>query len=86
MKEIHLLQELEMLAAELAIEVRYESMERRGGLCRYGGKVYLIIPDDLPIAQRIDVLVGALARQPIDTVFVRPDIRALLTSRNESRA
>ena len=85
MDDEDILRELESLAAELAIEVRYEPIEGTGGLCRYGGKHYLIMPIDLPRAQRIDVLVDALARQPTDEIFLRPDIRDLLESRNRKR-
>ena len=80
-----MLRELESLAAELAIEIRYEHIEGMGGLCRYGGKAYLIMPIDLPRAQRIDALLDALARQPTDEIFLRPDIRNLLESTNRTR-
>ena len=79
-----MLRELESLAAELAIEVRYEHIEGMGGLCRYGGKAHLIMPVDLPRTQRINSLVDALARQPTDEIFLRPDIRNLLESRNRT--
>ena len=85
MADIDMLQELESLAAELAIEVRYEHIKGTGGLCRYGGKTHLIMPVDLPKAQRINALINALARQPIDEIFLRPDIRDLLESRNKTR-
>ena len=85
MDDVDTLQELESLAAELAIEVRYEHIEGIGGLCRYGGKAYLIMPIDLPRVQRIDALVDALARQPTDEIFLRPDIRDLLEGGNRTR-
>ena len=85
MADIDMLRELESLAAELAIEVRYEHIKGMGGLCRYGGKTHLIMPVDLPKAQRINALMNALARQPIDEIFLRPDIRDLLESRNRTR-
>ena len=84
MDYVNMLRELESLAAELAIEVRYEHIEGMGGLCRYGGKAYLIMPIDLPRVQRIDALVDALARQPTDEIFLRPDVRNLLESRNKT--
>ena len=85
MDDVDTLRELESLAAELAIEVRYEHIEGMGGLCRYGGKAYLIMPIDLPRVQRIDALVDALARQPTDEIFLRPDIRDLLEGGNRTR-
>ena len=85
MDDVDMLQELESLAAELAIEIRYEHIEGMGGLCRYGGKAHLIMPVDLPRAQRINSLIDALARQPTDEIFLRPDVRNLLESRNKTR-
>jgi len=85
MDDMDMLRELEFLAAELAIEVRYEHIEGMGGLCRYGGKAHLILPVDLPKAQRINALIDTLARQPTDEIFLRPDIRDLLESRNRTR-
>ncbi len=84
MDDVDMLQELESLAADLAIEIRYEHIEGMGGLCRYGGKAHLIMPVDLPRAQRINSLIDALARQPTDEIFLRPDIRNLLESRNRT--
>ena len=85
MDDVDMLRELESLATELAIEVRYEHIEGMGGLCRYGGKTHLIMPVDLPRAQRINALINALARQPTDEIFLRPDIRDLLESSNRTR-
>ena len=84
MDDVDMLQELESLAAELAIEIRYEHIEGMGGLCRYGGKTHLIMPVDLPRAQRVNALIDALALQPTDEIFLRPDIRYLLESRNRT--
>ena len=73
-----LLQELETLAAELAIEVRYDDFEGRGGLCRYGGRSYLIVNHELDTAARVHLLCRELSRLPLDldAVFIRPQVRA----------
>ena len=84
MNDVDMLRELESSAAELAIEVRYEHIQGMGGLCRYGGKTYLIMPIDLPKAQRIDALVDVLTRQPTDGIFLRPYIRDLLEGGNRT--
>ena len=75
MDESILLQELETVAEELGIEVRYDALEGRGGLCRYGGKTYLIASEDLNIGERVNLFCRALARLPLDTVFIRPQVR-----------
>ena len=76
MDESILLQELETLAEELGVEVRYDAFEGRGGLCRYGGKTYLILSDELDVGERVNVFCRALARLPLDAVFIRPQVRA----------
>ena len=75
MDESILLQELETLAEELSVEVRYEAFEGRGGLCRYGGKTYLILNDELDVGERVNLFCHALARLPLDAVFIRPQVR-----------
>ena len=66
MEESILLQELETLAEALRIEVRYDAFEGRGGLCRYGGKTYLILNDELAVGERVEAFCRALARLPLD--------------------
>ena len=75
MDESILLQELETVAEELGIEVRYDALEGRGGLCRYGGKTYLIASDELNLGEKINLFCRALARLPLDAVFIRPQVR-----------
>jgi hypothetical protein len=78
MNETTLLQELEALAEELEIEVRYDSFEGRGGLCRYGGKTCLIVNRELGIEERLNLFAHALSQLSLDTVFVRPQVREYL--------
>ena len=73
-----ILQDLESLATDLAIEIRYDALEGRGGLCKYGGKTYLIVNRSLSVQERIHLLSRALSRFPLDDVFLRPQVRELL--------
>ena len=73
-----ILQDLESLATDLAIEIRYDALEGRGGLCKYGGKTYLIVNRSLSVQERIHLLSRALSRFPLGDVFLRPQIRELL--------
>lgn len=75
-----MLQELESLAADLGVEMRYDDMEGRGGLCRYAGRTCLLVNHALSLPERVDVIGGALARLPLDDVFIRPQVRELLES------
>ena len=78
MNESILLQELESIAEELSVEVRYDAFEGRGGLCRYGGKTYLIVNDELNIGERVNLFCRALSRLSLDAVFIRPQVRELI--------
>jgi hypothetical protein len=78
MNQALLLQELETLAAQLGVELRYEELESQGGLCRYGGKLCLIASRHLPLAGRIHLLSRELGRLPLEGVFLRPSVRELL--------
>lgn len=75
MDESILLQELETLAEDLDIEVRYDDFEGRGGLCRYGGKSYLIVNRELDTSTRVHLLCRVFSRLPLDAVFIRPQVR-----------
>lgn len=85
MNETALLQELEALAEELSVEVRYDALEGAGGLCRYGGKTYLILSRELNNAEKLRVLARALSRLSLDAVFVRPQVREFIEA-NASNA
>ncbi len=75
-----ILQELETSASSLSVEIRYDDVETRGGLCRFGDgdNLLLVVNERLSPAQRVEVLVEAMASLPLDTVFVRPQIRDML--------
>ena len=83
MEDSIILQDLESLATDLAIEIRYDALEGRGGLCKYGGKTYLIVNHSLSVQERIHLLSRALSRFPLDDVFLRPRVRELF-EKNES--
>ena len=74
------LQELESLAGDLDVEVRYDDLDGHGGLCRYGGRNHLIISNGLALPERVRLLCKELSRFPLDDVFVRPQLRELIDS------
>jgi len=75
-----ILQELETVATSLEVEIRYDDVETRGGLCRFGESdtLLLVINERLTAEERVQVMVEAMASLPLDNVFVRPQIRDLL--------
>ena len=81
MDQAFLFQELEALAAELEVEVRYDDLASRGGLCRVGDRTCLFVNRDLSLVERVDVFADGLAALPLDGVFIRPLVRDLLESR-----
>ncbi len=83
-REEALLEELKKLAAALGFEVRQEKLLRevgyrvRSGSCRIHESNVILLDRTLPTAQQIDVLADELAGQPLDDVYVPPDVRQLL--------
>ena len=80
-----LLQELEALAERLGVDVRYVSFEGRGGLCRYGGAIHLILNRSLSVPERIEEFLSALGQLDLDDVFVLPKIREMIEERAGSK-
>ena len=78
-----LLQQLEELAEQLGIAVRYEnlSMEEssgRGGICRIKGEYVLIIHRSASTREKIQIIADALRRFDLGDTYVRPAIRELI--------
>lgn len=79
-----LLEELKKVATELGIEVRQETLLRevgyrvRSGSCRVRQARIILLDRALPLTSQIDVLVSELASEPLDDVYVSPDVRQLL--------
>lgn len=85
MDHAQLLQELEAVAAELAVELRREDLDgSRGGLCRLRGRTCILLDRSLSVPERVDLMVGALSQLTLHDVFVRPAVRELLERRSMS--
>lgn len=86
MDDAHLLQELETLACDLAVEVRREDLEgSRGGLYRLRDRTCILIDRRLSVPERVDLMARALACLPLGGVFIRPAVRELLERRIDAR-
>ncbi|MCX8037062.1 MAG: hypothetical protein N3D11_08475 [Candidatus Sumerlaeia bacterium] len=72
------LSDLEGIAAKLAIPIRYEKGEMRGGLCRLRDRWQIIINAELNDEEKADVLAESLAQMNLDAVFIPPRIRQML--------
>ena len=83
MDEKNLLAQLESLAQNLSVEVRYETMKHEGafspgGLCRLKGKYVLIINSKASTREKIEALGKALCRFDLGQVYLRPGLREFL--------
>lgn len=79
-----LLQELKIVAEQLGIQVREEKLLRevgyrvRGGGCRVRGQHVVFLDRDLPLAERIEIMLDELARHDLDPELLSPPLRRLL--------
>jgi hypothetical protein len=54
------------------------SLSGKGGHCIVHGQRRVILQGNLPVADRIDVLVEALRQEDLDGIHLRPDLRELV--------
>jgi hypothetical protein len=81
------LEQLEELARNLGIEVRYETFKGEGsfstgGLCKVHGKHLLIINTRATPGDRIKAIAGAVTRFDLGQVYLRPGLREFLDRLN----
>ncbi len=79
-----LLQELKALAERLGIRVREEKLLRevgyqvRGGSCRVRGQEMVFLDRDLPLTERVEILLDALARHNVSADRLPPPVQHLV--------
>jgi len=79
-----LLQELKSLAGHLGIRVREEKLLRevgyqvRGGSCRVHGQEMVFLDRDLPLSDRVEILLDELSRRELDRETLSPCLRRFL--------
>lgn len=79
-----LLQELKTLANQLGIRVREEKLLRevgyqvRGGSCRVHGQEMVFLDRDLPLSDRVEILLDELSRRELDRETLSPSLRRFL--------
>jgi len=80
-KGLALLQELKTLAGQLGIRVREEKLLRevgyqvRGGGCRVRGQDMVFLDRDLPLSERVEILLDELSRRELDKDRLSPSLR-----------
>jgi hypothetical protein len=84
MKPEKMTEALEQAAAQLGVQVRYETMTGEvsgaGGLCKVKGQWWVIIDRKVPPAERAATLTDALAQLDTDSVFLPPEVREAIAS------
>ena len=79
-----LLQELKTLAGQLGIRVREEKLLRevgyqvRGGSCRVHGQDIVFLDRDLPLSERVEMLLDELSHRELDKESLSPSLRRFL--------
>jgi hypothetical protein len=85
MKPDQIAETLEQAAAHVGVRVRYETMTGEtagaGGLCKLKGQWCVIIDRKTPPAERVALLIDALAGFDTENVYLPPEIRDALTAR-----
>jgi len=75
------------LSERLGIEVRWEGLIGDGGICELRGRRFLFVDRSNSIDTQRDVMVTALADEPIDDVYILPEVRQRLeAARAEKKA
>jgi len=86
MKRERMLQELEKSAEALGLRVSYERLSPEaapGGLCRVNGEYRVLVDRNATVLDRVNVLLGAVARFPTDDVYLSPEVRKAVQARAE---
>ncbi len=81
MKPEHTLKELETVAEKKQIRVSYENIGGElgaGGLCKVKGAWRVIVDKRASDGDKVTVLSTALARFPLDDVYMSEEVRALI--------
>ena len=73
-----LVEQLELLAQKLGIEVRREPLEGFGGLCKLKGALVLFVDSNASVEEQAHVMCAALAKQNLGGVFIVPEVRDVL--------
>lgn len=73
-----ILGELESIADKLQIEIRYEPLDGRGGLCKVRGETFIIVSESLPVGERLKVIAAELSNCNTTGIFMLPKVREII--------
>ncbi len=75
MKHQDLIHDLEELASQLLLKLRYEKGDFEGGFCILKDERILVVNKKLPDSRRAAALAEALTQYGLDNVFIKPNLR-----------
>lgn len=75
MKYQELISELEALAAQLGLKLRYEKGDFEGGYCIVKDERMLVVNKKLSDQRKAAVLATALNEYGLDNIFIKPSVR-----------
>jgi hypothetical protein len=71
-------EELKFLAEQMGLGVRSEIGDFDGGICTVKEQRIILLNRRHPLARRINIMARALHKAGLDSVFVKPAVRALI--------
>jgi hypothetical protein len=83
------LEDLIQLAESLGVEISISSLADseftlQSGFCKLHGKDLVIFDKQLPVEERIEILLQAVGNFDLDSIYISPWIREELDQRNNS--
>lgn len=75
MEHNELMAELESVASQLGMKLRYEKGDFEGGYCVLKSERILVVNKKLPPAKRLSVLARGISEIGLNNIYVKPAVR-----------
>jgi hypothetical protein len=71
-------------AGAAGIEVIEDKLNRRGGICSVDGRIHVIFDEKAPVREKNRLILDAIARTDIDSLYMPPKVREMLGRQDQS--
>ncbi len=78
MNHEEIFEELQALAAQLKIKIRFEKGDFEGGFCVLKEERIVVVNKKLPLAKKNSVLAQGINEIGLDAVYIKPALRAII--------